>query len=83
MIILKKDLPPDHKIFIRSDGKRIGAHKHSCLFCEHCTDIYWDYKHSIYGIRCVMDVNGDGSNIRASFEGKCPNFIEDKEDTKQ
>lgn len=23
-----------------------------CVFCVHCTDIYWDYTNLIYAIRC-------------------------------
>lgn len=79
MSLQKHDLLPDHKIFIRADGRRIGAHKHSCLFCDHCTDIYWDYTHSIYGIDCELVPCRNGDNIRASFEGKCPDFKEDEQ----
>lgn len=23
-----------------------------CVFCDHCTDIFWDYTNLIYAIRC-------------------------------
>lgn len=28
---------------------------HDCVFCKHCTDIYWDYTHLIYMIFCDID----------------------------
>ena len=23
-----------------------------CIFCDHCTDVYWDYTNLIYAITC-------------------------------
>ena len=28
---------------------------HDCVFCKHCTEIYWDYTHLIYMIFCDND----------------------------
>ena len=25
---------------------------HDCVFCDHCTDVYWDYTNLIYAISC-------------------------------
>ena len=33
-----------------------------CVFCDHCTDIFWDYTNLIYGIVCSKDhdTNAEG-----------------------
>ena len=25
-----------------------------CIFCDHCTDIFWDYSNGIYMINCDL-----------------------------
>ena len=27
----------------------------NCVFCKHCSDIYWDYTHLIYMILCELE----------------------------
>lgn len=81
MTNVRSELMPDHKIFELSDGRKFGAHKHSCLFCDHCSDIFWDYSNGIYAIRCAK--NWDSANeeylqIKLSFRGKCDFFREEK-----
>lgn len=29
--------------------------EHDCVFCEHCTDVFWDYTSLIYMIFCNED----------------------------
>lgn len=70
----RSDLMPDHRWFEMVDGRKIGAHKHSCLFCKHNTDIFYDYTNGPYMFIC--DLGSD--NIEKSFEGKCPNWEEDQ-----
>lgn len=43
-----------------------------CVFCDHCTDIFWDYTNLIYGIVCSED-----HDINAE---DCQYFREDGED---
>ena len=32
----------------------IFMNEQPCVFCHHCTDIYWDYTHGIYSIKCEL-----------------------------
>lgn len=32
---------------------------HDCVFCKHCTDIWWDYSNLIYMLRCELDKDGE------------------------
>lgn len=76
---IKSELLPDHKVFTLSDGRKIGAHKHSCLFCNHCTDIFWDYTNGIYALVCGIKWNNAenmNKHINLSFRGKCKSFEE-------
>ena len=51
-----------------------------CLFCKHCTDVFWDYTNGPYAFGCDLTSNGDGI-MEASFEPpkNCENFEEDEE----
>lgn len=78
---VRSELMPEHKVFELSDGRKFGAHKHSCLFCKHCSDIFWDHN-GIYGIICDINWNNAESmseHIHLSFEGKCKSFEESEE----
>ena len=45
----------------------------TCVFCEHCTDIYYD-SHGPYMICCELSKqNADKHNI----DGTCDDFIDD------
>ena len=80
MANVRSKLMPDHKIFELSDGRKFGAHKHSCLFCKHCTGIFWDYENGIYGIICNKYLNNTErmtEHIKLSFSGKCKSFKEE------
>ena len=84
MTNIRSELQPDHKVFELSDGRKFGAHKHSCLFCKHCSDIYWDYTNGIYAINCNKYWNNEESmieHIKLSFCcGKCEFFEESEEE---
>lgn len=30
-------------------------HDNDCVFCKHCTDVFWDYTNLIYAIWCEND----------------------------
>ena len=49
------------------------AHPRSCLFCDHCTDVFFDYTAGPWGFVC--DISGDTD---AGMFGKCENFMEEK-----
>ncbi len=51
---------------------RVMAPVRSCLFCEHCTDVIFDYTHGPYMFTCVADCDtGIGMN------GACESFSEE------
>ena len=81
---IRSELMPEHKVFELPDGRKFGAHKHSCLFCKHCSDIFWDYANGIYEIICDINWNDAESmskNIDLSFYGKCKSFAESEANT--
>ena len=43
------------------------------MFCDHCTDIFWDYTNGPYMIICDIDIDPtDGG-----YDGTCRSFVED------
>ena len=43
--------------FLKSDGFVRPCRK-DCPNCTHCTDVWWDYAHGIYGCECGLDNKG-------------------------
>lgn len=43
-----------------------------CVFCSHCTDIFWDYTHGIYALICELEREEVNSLIHT-----CEEFEED------
>ena len=81
---IRSELMPDHKVFELEDGQKFGAHKHSCLFCKHCSDIFWDYTNGIYGVICDINwytAESMHEHIHLSFDGKCEHFVESEGET--
>ena len=56
-----------------SDGRTYIVSDRHCLFCDHCTDIFWDYTHGIYLMLC--NINKD---TRIGEKGECDCFVEDE-----
>lgn len=50
----------------------LKAHPRSCFFCDHLTDIFWDYSHGPYMFFCEIEQDTD-----TGICGKCKQFIED------
>ena len=53
----------------------------SCVFCNHCTDIYYDYSNGPYMFACELDKDksaDDYFQIEKGVIGKCEYFIEIK-----
>lgn len=53
-------------------------HDKLCVFCEHCTDVFWDYTNGPYMLFCDLD----RSEVEEHNEKQtCPKF-KDIEDSK-
>ena len=60
-------------------GVVVRAPERACVFCEHCTDVFWDYTNGPYWLLC--DIHNDVVEVDGPW-GNCPDFQEDKEMTK-
>lgn len=56
------------------DYYTVTAPAKSCLFCDHCTDIFWDFSHGPYAFICDIE---DDTGMGAS--GECASFLDGKE----
>ena len=45
-----------------------------CVFCKHCTDIFWDYTNLIYMIFCELNIDAWEGNEKG--EHTCEHFEE-------
>lgn len=45
-----------------------------CIFCDHCTDVWWDYTHGPYMFFCEKHDK--------CIHGNCPDFKEEENGTK-
>lgn len=48
----------------------------SCVFCNHCSDVYYDYSHGPYGFACDKH---DGDAVSEGCRGNCKDFEGDEE----
>lgn len=63
---------PDQGFFkLMGFGLKGKAPAKSCLFCDHMTDMFWDYTNGPYWFRC--ELNKDTS---IGYCGECPYFRE-------
>lgn len=46
----------------------------ACMFCDHCTDIWWDYTNGPYMVGCDLDLD---PNESGGYEGNCDSFKEE------
>ena len=67
-----KDLNPDDARIYEGGSFHVTAHKCSCFFCKHLTDLFWDYSSGPYMFFC--DLQPDCSPGKFGLEGKCPKF---------
>ena len=56
----------------KSEFYRVKAHPRSCFFCDHLTDIFWDYSHGPYMFYCEIE-----QEIDTGMCGECKQFVED------
>lgn len=68
---VKDYVMPGYKKWECQNGRTYCAKENSCLFCAHCTDIFWDYTNGPYMFICERD-----QDIENGFEGKCKYFME-------
>lgn len=62
---------------------------YACVFCEHCSDVFWDYSNGIYALICdkdnLMHICSNGTLVghinNGNLSGKCRDFKEDKQCT--
>lgn len=57
-------------------GYTVEAPDRCCLFCDHCTDIWWDWG-GIWGLTC--DIH-DEVEVLKGAEGQCERFVEEVND---
>lgn len=63
---------PDEGLFkLMGCGLRGKAPDKSCLFCDHMTDVFWDYTNGPYCFRCELD-----KNTLDGYCGECLYFRE-------
>lgn len=55
---------------------KVTAHKRSCFFCEHCSDIYFDHIHGPYMFFCTKGID---CNEVDAMHGNCEGFMEEEE----
>lgn len=59
------------RVYTLKIGWKVDAPENSCLFCDHCTDIFYD-SGGIYATWCDL-----GLDTYAGSWGECKSFIEE------
>ena len=52
---------------------------HACVFCAHCTDVFWDFSHGLYAIFCDVDGGEFNKSKNGNITGNCKDFREDED----
>ena len=52
---VKNEILPGYKKWNCQNGRTYCAKENSCIFCAHCTDIFWDYTNGPYMFICDAD----------------------------
>lgn len=65
----------EHTRIFRGPSYTVKAHPKSCFFCQHLTDIFYDYTNGPYGFVCNLE--GD---IETGMRGVCQGFEEETDD---
>ena len=69
-------IPEGFGMFELSNGKKYVARLNGCMFCAHCTDIFYDYSNGIYAHICELSKDPE-----IGMSGNCTEFcIESKEE---
>ena len=64
----------EHTRIFHGPGYTVTAHPKSGFFCQHLTDIFYDYTHGPYMFVCNCRVEVD---IETCMTGECPDFVEE------
>lgn len=63
-------------------GRKYKLPSTACVFCNHCTDLFWDFSHGIYALFCDKDI--DYRSIYGNVKGECKMFEpEESEEIKE
>ena len=60
-------------------GVVVRAPERACLFCEHCTDVWWDYTNGPYA--CLCELHTDIIKMEGP-QGNCTDFWDFQEEEK-
>ena len=63
------------RIYKLTEKLSVSAPETCCLFCEWCTDVWWDYTNGPYMFYCV----GNKDTSKGAL-GKCEHFKEEHKD---
>lgn len=58
----------------KGEGYTVLAHPKSYFFCEHCTDIIYDFSNGPYMVVCNIEFDSD--HIDMGLKGMCDKFKE-------
>lgn len=59
---------------LKEANVNVLAKANSCLFCDHCTDIFYDW-HGIYALVCDIE-----KDVNVGSAGECEDFVEEEDD---
>ena len=75
-----KSIRSDFSKVYECDDYKCDAHPRGCLFCEHCTDVFFDYTNGPYMFICEKQ-DGENDPTDKGFCGQCEMFEPDTEDS--
>lgn len=80
MVFVVRDVPKEEQRTYTATGQgySVVAHKQSCFFCKHLTDIWFDYTNGPYMFHCNSSVHGNDPGEEEIVKGNCP-YFEDAE----
>ena len=58
------------------DEYKCDAHPRGCLFCQHCTDVWWDYTNGPYMFMCELQTEEHDPTAHGIY-GECKHFNHD------
>ena len=76
MKLAVRNVKPDDARIFKCEYYEVKAHKNSCFFCEHCTDIFFDYTNGPYMFFCLKDHD----DVTDYLINGCPDFKEGYEE---
>lgn len=73
MIVFKVKNVEAPKTF-EGDGYELIANEHSCAFCSHCSDIFYDFTNGPYWFYCDIKNNFCADEIEPILQKGCPDY---------